>query len=395
MLEGQENEVRSWVEKVKGWQGVTPVILPAAEWNNDLSPWPAEPIFKKGKNFGGKGEEYLHELEMNIIPSIEKELGIFPDERWLLGVSLSGLFAVWAAFKTSFFTRVASVSGSFWYPGFISWLDSKQDVTALKSICISLGDKESETRNPHLKSIASDTLKVTEILERKGIPVSFEWNEGTHFAPVTPRLERALEAMMSFAGILPRCHGVLEAGEPYLSYHDKEWGRPEHDEGKLCEMFFLELFQAGLSWSLLLRKRENFRKAFDGFDVNAIAAYDEAKIDNLMQDSGIVRNRAKIEAAVSNARVVLKIQKEWGSFSEYLWHFTGGKTILEDISVTRDAISDDVSKDMKKRGVRFAGSVTIFSFLQAVGIIYSHSRDCFCWRRDEASSFVSGLAGNS
>lgn len=391
MLEGQEAEVRQWTESVRGWQGVTPVILPLSNWNDDLTPWPSGAIFKKGKSFGGKAEAYLHNLETDIIPSVEKEMGITPDERWLLGVSLSGLFAVWAAFRTGLFSRVATVSGSFWYPGFVSWLEGQTAAGGLKSISISLGDKESQTKNLYLKSIASDTLKVKGILERKGVQVSFGWTAGTHFAPVAPRLDEALWAMMSLAGILPRCPGVLRAGEPLLSYHDKEWGRPEHDEHKLLEMFFLELFQAGLSWTLLLRKREGFRRAFDGFDVNAIAAYGEAKVDELMQDVGIVRNRAKIEAAVSNARIVLDIQKEWRSFSKYLWHFTGGKTILEDVSVTRDALSDDVSKDMRRRGLRFAGSVTIFSFLQAVGIIYSHSPGCFCSRRDKAASF----AGNT
>lgn len=197
MLEGQEREVQQWLESVKGWQGVIPLMLPATDWNDDLTPWPAAPIFRKGKSFGGKGEEYLHELEADIIPSIEKKSGICPDERWLLGVSLSGLFAVWAAFKTGLFTRVASVSGSFWYPGFVSWLESQQAGPSLKSVYLSLGDKEAETRNPHLKSVASDTLKITEIIRSKGIPASFEWTEGNHFAPVTPRLEKALEAMMS------------------------------------------------------------------------------------------------------------------------------------------------------------------------------------------------------
>ncbi len=170
-------------------------------------------------------------------------------------------------------------------------------------------------------------------------------------------------------------------------YHDEEWGKPEHDEQRLYEMFVLELFQAGVSWELLLRKRENFRRDFDGFDPVKIAAYGPEKVGELMQDPGIIRNRRKIEAAIGNAKVVLKLREEFGSFSEYLWHFTGGKSILEGMSVTRNQLSDDVAKDMKKRGIRFAGSVTVFSFLQAVGIIYSHEPKCFCYERDGAESF--------
>lgn len=188
-----------------------------------------------------------------------------------------------------------------------------------------------------------------------------------------------------------RCPGVIEAGPVYLKYHDEEWGKPEHNEQKLYEMFLLELFQAGLSWILLLNKRENFRRAFDGFDVRKIAAYDEPKVTELLKDEGIIRSRAKIEAAIHNARIVLDIKKEFGSFSKYLWHFTDGQSIIEDISVTRDDLSDRVSADMKKRGIKFAGSVTIFSFLQAVGIIYSHDKCCFCYARDGADKFKKSL----
>lgn len=185
-----------------------------------------------------------------------------------------------------------------------------------------------------------------------------------------------------------RCLWVETAGKEYLTYHDESWGRPTHDEKTLCGLFIVELFQAGLSWLLLLRKFENFRRAFDGFDVEKIASYGDDKIEELMQDKGIVRNRAKIEAAVNNCKIILNIRKEFGSFSEYLWHFTEGKSIIEPVSVTRDPLSDDIAKDLKSRGMRFCGSVTIFSFLQGVGIIYSHSPECFCYKRDRADEFV-------
>lgn len=188
---------------------------------------------------------------------------------------------------------------------------------------------------------------------------------------------------------------VVRCGERYYlknerltRYHDEEWGKPEHDEQKLYEMFVLELFQAGVSWELLLRKRENFRSAFDNFDAEKIAAYGPEKIDALMQDPGIIRNRRKIEAAIGNARVVLKLREEFGSFSNYLWHFTENRSIPERMDAVTDQLSDDVSKDMKKRGIRFAGSVTVFSFLQAVGILYCHDPECLCFHRDHAETFA-------
>lgn len=174
-----------------------------------------------------------------------------------------------------------------------------------------------------------------------------------------------------------RCGWVPEGDELYVRYHDEEWGRPEHDDGRLYEMFLLELFQAGLSWRLLLHKRENFRKAYDGFDVDKVAAYGESDVARLMSDAGLVRNRAKIEASISNSKIFKDLQKEFGSFDAYIWHFTGGKTLREEPSVTRDELSDRVSADMKRRGCKFAGTTSIFSFLQAVGIINSHEASCF------------------
>ena len=189
-------------------------------------------------------------------------------------------------------------------------------------------------------------------------------------------------------GMKHRCSTEWTGNDPLLiQYHDEEWGKPEHDEQKLIELFILELFQAGLSWSTILHKRENFRKDFDDFDIRKISSYDESKINQLVQDRGIIRNRKKIEAAVNNASVIQNIQREYGSFSSYIWHFTEGQSVIEDIHVTHDVLSDDVSEDMKRRGMKFAGSVTVYSFLQAAGIIYSHSKDCFRYQKDHASSF--------
>jgi len=192
MLEGQADEVRNWLRGVRERLGITAVMLPAVDWNDDLTPWPAAPVFRKGKPFGGRAEEYLSRLEREIIPGIEAEMGIVPDERWMIGVSLAGLFAVWAAARTDLFSRIGSVSGSFWYPGFVEWL-SEQKVYA-KSAYISLGDKEADSKNKHLQSIADETASVVRILGQKGVRTTFEWTEGTHFAPVVPRLEKACRA---------------------------------------------------------------------------------------------------------------------------------------------------------------------------------------------------------
>lgn len=173
-----------------------------------------------------------------------------------------------------------------------------------------------------------------------------------------------------------------------LKYHDEEWGTPIRDEQKMIEIFILELFQAGLSWKTVLHKRDGFRIAFDDFDVFQIAQYDKSKVDKLMKDESIIRNRRKIEAAVNNARIILSLKEEYGSFVSYIWHFTEGKTIYEDPSVTHDLLSDDVSKDLKKRGMKFAGTVTVFSFLQAAGIVYSHTCDCYRYIQDHGDQYI-------
>ena len=173
-----------------------------------------------------------------------------------------------------------------------------------------------------------------------------------------------------------RCRWANPKNELYVRYHDEEWGIPVHDDKKLFEMLILECFQAGLSWECVLNKREAFREAFDSFDLDKICAYDESKLESLMRTPGIIRNRLKIQAAVTNARVFREIQQEYGSFSDYLWNRTDGKVIYENTR-TASPLSDEISKDLKKRGMKFVGTTTIYAYLQAVGIINSHMDGCF------------------
>ena len=167
--------------------------------------------------------------------------------------------------------------------------------------------------------------------------------------------------------------------ERYIRYHDEEWGQPVYDDKKLFEMLILESFQAGLSWECVLNKREAFREAFDGFDLKKVCGYQEEQVERLMQNKEIIRNRRKITAAIKNANIFLEIQKEFGSFSDYLWHFTGHEIIYETGKTTSE-LSDTVSADLYKRGMRFVGSTIIYSYLQAVGIIYSHEDGCYLCR---------------
>lgn len=177
-----------------------------------------------------------------------------------------------------------------------------------------------------------------------------------------------------------RCRWIEGRPENYTSYHDNEWGKAVYDDDKLYEMLLLECFQAGLSWITILNKRENFKKAFDNFNYRKISEYGEDKIKSLLEDSGIIRNRGKISAAVKNAGVFIDIQKEFGSFSDYIWGFTHGRPVVNTDDVFRDRteLSDKISKDLQKRGMRYAGSVTIYSYLQAVGIVNDHDLACFC-----------------
>ncbi len=176
-----------------------------------------------------------------------------------------------------------------------------------------------------------------------------------------------------------------------IAYHDREWGVPLHDDTSLFEFLVLEGAQAGLSWSTVLRKRENFRKAFHGFDPVVVARYKEKDVQRLLKDEGIIRNRSKIEAAITNARLVLEIQKEFGSFAAYIWQFSGSKPVqhkftrLSRIPATTDE-SDAMSKDLKKRGFKFVGPTICYAFMQAVGMVNDHLVDCF--RYGEVSSLA-------
>ena len=177
-----------------------------------------------------------------------------------------------------------------------------------------------------------------------------------------------------------RCFWANPKNERYIRYHDEEWGQPVYDDKKLFEMLIMESFQAGLSWECVLNKREAFREAFDGFDLKKVCGYQEEQVERLMQNKEIIRNRRKITAAIKNANIFLEIQKEFGSFSDYLWHFTGHEVIYETGKTTSE-LSDTVSADLYKRGMRFVGSTIIYSYLQAVGIIYSHEDGCYLCRK--------------
>lgn len=182
-----------------------------------------------------------------------------------------------------------------------------------------------------------------------------------------------------------RCGWVKLTDPIEVKYHDEEWGVPLHDDDKLFEFIVLDSFQAGLSWNIILKKRENFRKAFDNFDANLIAQYDEAKRDELIKDKGIIRNKLKIKAVVTNAQAFLAIQKEFGTFDKYIWQFTKGKTIINQwadrasVPATSEA-SDAMSKDLKKRGFKFVGSTICYAFMQAAGMIQDHTTDCFRYK---------------
>lgn len=175
----------------------------------------------------------------------------------------------------------------------------------------------------------------------------------------------------------------------YIKYHDEEWGRPIHDDRLLFEFLILEGFQAGLSWLTVLNKRENFRKAFMNFDAKKIAKFDKNKVEELMLDAGIIRNRLKIEAAIINAKLFLEIQKEFGSFDKYIWSFVNEKTVVNKPESVKELpaktdLSDVMSKEMGKRGFKFRGSTICYAFMQAVGMVDDHTTDC--WRKKKQSN---------
>ena len=178
---------------------------------------------------------------------------------------------------------------------------------------------------------------------------------------------------------MKRCFWVDEKSEIYTKYHDEEWGVPKHDDRDLFELLILEGFQAGLAWITVLKKREAFRKAFDNFDVKKVSEYNEAKVNELMQNPEIIRSKNKIEAAINNAKIFMRIQKEFGSFSNYIWGFTDNKVIknTNDEFQVKTELSDNISKDFKKRGMKYTGSVIIYSYLQAIGVVNDHETTCF------------------
>ena len=175
-----------------------------------------------------------------------------------------------------------------------------------------------------------------------------------------------------------RCKWVNMKNKLYIDYHDKEWGVPEHDDKKLFELLVLESFEAGLSWECVLNKREDFRKAFDNFDYKKIAKYGEKKVEELIGNEKIIRNKLKINNTIRIAKIYMDIQKEFGSFDKYIWSFTDGKIIKnkDDKFLTHSSLSDTISKDLNKHGMKFVGTVIIYSYLQAIGIINDHELGC-------------------
>ena len=178
---------------------------------------------------------------------------------------------------------------------------------------------------------------------------------------------------------MKRCFWVDENSEIYIKYHDEEWGVPKYDDKELFELLILESFQAGLSWITVLKKREAFRLAFDNFEISKVAHYDETKVNELLQNKDIIRSRGKINAAINNAKIFIEIQNEFGSFSNYIWGFTNNKIIKNKTGklIISTPLSDKISKDLKKRGMKYVGTVIIYSYLQAIGIVDVHEKDCF------------------
>jgi len=186
-------------------------------------------------------------------------------------------------------------------------------------------------------------------------------------------LERREELTMK------RCSWVDEKSEIYKKYHDEEWGVPKYDDRELYELLVLESFQAGLSWLTVLKKREAFREAYDNFEVDKVANYGEEKINELLGNKGIIRSKSKILASINNAKIFIEIQKEFGSFSRYIWGFTSNRVIknTDGQQYVSTPLSDKVSKDLKQRGMKYTGTVIIYSYLQAVGIVDDHEKECY------------------
>jgi len=183
-----------------------------------------------------------------------------------------------------------------------------------------------------------------------------------------------------------RCFWVTDS-KLYQEYHDQEWGQPVINDETLFEFLILETFQAGLSWITILNKRENFRKAFDNFDYKKIAKYSESKYESLLLDAGIIRNKLKIRSAITNAQLFMAVQQEFGSFSKFIWSYVDGKPIVNKFQKRAEvpattSLSDKVSKDLKKRGFKFVGSIVMYAYMQAVGLVNDHTTDCFKYKTE-------------
>lgn len=179
---------------------------------------------------------------------------------------------------------------------------------------------------------------------------------------------------------MERCHWCNEKNETYINYHDNEWGKQNFDEQYLYEMFILETFQAGLSWECILNKRKSFEHAYDNFDIDKVINYKEEKVNNLLNDKNIIRNKLKINASINNSKIYKNIIIEYGSFYNYLKIYWDGKIIYENAKTT-SKLSDKISQDLQKRGMKFVGTTTIYSYLQAIGIINSHEDNCFLYNK--------------
>jgi DNA-3-methyladenine glycosylase I len=183
-----------------------------------------------------------------------------------------------------------------------------------------------------------------------------------------------------------RCGWVNMKNPLYIQYHDEEWGVPQHEDKKLYELLILESFQAGLSWECVLNKREAFRQAYDDFQIEKVIQYDEAKKQELLANPGIIRNKLKVNASIKNSMIFKEIQQEYGSFDAYIWGYTHGTIIREDYTQrTTSPLSDRISDDLKKRGMKFVGSTIIYSYLQAIGIINGHGKECDCCKEGDGN----------
>lgn len=178
---------------------------------------------------------------------------------------------------------------------------------------------------------------------------------------------------------MKRCKWVDEKSELYVKYHDEEWGVPKHEDRELFELLILESFQAGLSWLTVLKKRNAFKKAYDNFDVIKVSQYNNTKIEKLLNNPDIIRSKSKITASITNAKIFIKIQKEFGTFANYIWGFTKNRVIKNNTNIipVSTELSDKISKDLKKRGMKYVGTIIVYSYLQAIGVVNDHETDCF------------------